>query len=264
MKKMMNELKHIVKIATKELIIKFSSSIAIRGLLLIIPIILSTIINNITNGSYQKAIMYSVILIVIALIYRLSEGINQISYYKIYNKIFSHYNSLAIDKTNDNSIFSLSRFSLGQYTNTVITDVDIMTTYITAGVIRIVQIIEFFVIYIYFFILDKYLFLAALVLSIVMLIIAIISGNKIQILNEKRKTELDKLSASTHEYFLGIKEVKSFNIFDIISSKTKKNTTNYLDANAKYNIKFNFNNNLFLGEFELFRILSVIYRIYLR
>lgn len=262
-RKLREEVKIIFNMAWKEIFSKFFSSILIRGLLLTIPIFLSIVINLTTKGSYTLAIIYTLIFIFIVLFYRFSEVLNQRFYYKLYNKIFSYYSNLGINKTKDNSIFSLSRFNLGQYTNTIITDVDIMSTFLASGVIRVVQIFEFFVIYIYFFILDKYLFIAAVILSLIMLLVALKSGNRVQQLNEKRKGELDQMTASIHEYFIGIKEIKSFNIFNSISDITGKNINDYLDANAKYNKKNNFNNQFFLSFFELFRLLSIIYAIYL-
>ncbi|MDD2391647.1 MAG: ABC transporter ATP-binding protein [Bacilli bacterium] len=262
-RKLREEVKIIFNMAWKEIFSKFFSSILIRGLLLTIPIFLSMVINHTTKGSYTLAIIYTLIFIFIVLFYRFSEVLNQRFYYKLYNKIFSYYSNLGINKTKDNSIFSLSRFNLGQYTNTIITDVDIMSTFLASGVIRVVQIFEFFVIYIYFFILDKYLFISAVILSLIMLFVALKSGNRVQQLNEKRKSELDQMTASVHEYFIGIKEIKSFNIFNSISDITGKNINDYLDANAKYNKKNNFNNQLFLSFFELFRLLSIIYAIYL-
>lgn len=262
-RKLREEVKIIFNMAWKEIFSKFFSSILIRGLLLTIPIFLSIIINFTTKGSYTLAIIYTLIFIFIVLFYRFSEVLNQRFYYKLYNKIFSYYSNLGINKTKDNSIFSLSRFNLGQYTNTIITDVDIMSTFLASGVIRVVQIFEFFVIYIYFFILDKYLFISAVILSLIMLLVALKSGNRVQQLNEKRKSELDQMTASIHEYFIGIKEIKSFNIFNSISDITGKNINDYLDANAKYNKKNNFNNQFFLSFFELFRLLSIIYAIYL-
>lgn len=262
-RKLREEVKIIFNMAWKEIFSKFFSSILIRGLLLTIPIFLSIVINLTTKGSYTLAIIYTLIFIFIVLFYRFSEVLNQRFYYKLYNKIFSYYSNLGINKTKDNSIFSLSRFNLGQYTNTIITDVDIMSTFLASGVIRVVQIFEFFVIYIYFFILDKYLFISAVILSLIMLLVALKSGNRVQQLNEKRKSELDQMTASIHEYFIGIKEIKSFNIFNSISDITGKNINDYLDANAKYNKKNNFNNQFFLSFFELFRLLSIIYAIYL-
>lgn len=49
-----------------------------------------------------------------------------------------------------------------------------------------------------------------------MLVISIKSGNKVQELSERRKLQLDSMTASVYDYFGSIKEIKSFNIYDNI------------------------------------------------
>ena len=71
------------------------------------------------------------------------------------------------------------------------------------------------------------------------------------------------MSASVFSFFNSIKEIKSYHIYDEIHGLTQKDVNKYLDANAKYNIKFNFNNHLFLYVFELFRLVTVLYGLYL-
>ncbi len=257
------ELKTVLKTAPFEYFLKFFTSLVIRGILLVIPILFSTAIDSITNNNYDQAVIFLIISIIITFVYRLFEGFNQMAYYKLYNKLFNHYNSLALSKTFDNSLFSLSRFSSSSYANIVITDVDIISGFFTAGVIRVVQIIEFLVIYIYFLSLDIIIFISALVISLIMLIISIKSGNKVQELNASRKTCLDEMSASSYDFFVSIKEIKSYHIFDQIFNLTHKSTEKYLNANAKYNVKFNFNNHMFLYVFEAFRLLTVLYGLFL-
>lgn len=255
------ELKTVLKVAKKEFLVKLFTSIVMRGILLIIPVLFSMTINYVTQGNIENALFFIVVSIVITLVYRAFECINQVAFYKLYNKIFSYYNELALTKTNDNSLFSLSRFSPGQYTNIVITDVDVISSFFSNGVIRVVQVIEFLVIYVYFFAIDFYIFLSAVILSIVMLVLSFVSGKKVQKLSEKRKLELDNLTSSSYNFFGGIREIKSFNIFDKLFDMTFSDTNRYLDANSKYNVKFNCNNSIFLFMFELFRLLSIVYAI---
>jgi len=258
-----SEIKVVFKVAKWQYFLKFFTSISIRAILLIIPILFSESINLVTNNDYNMAIVFLIITMAMAGLYRFFEGFNQVAYYKLYRKLFNYYNSLAVSKTNDNSLFSLSRFTPGQYTNIVITDVDIISGFFTASVIRIVQIIEFFVIYVYFFLLDINIFILTLVVSAIMFFIAVKSGNKVQVLNEKRKYCLDELTSSLYGYFGRIKEVKSFNIFDKVFPGIETKSNNYLNAHSKYNVKFNFNNHLVLFVFEVFRIISVIYGVFL-
>ncbi len=259
----LKEYRILHKVAPLEFALKMFTSLVIRGILLVIPILFSQAIEFITDGDYNNAFLFIVISIVITLVYRLFEGFNQMTYYKLYTKLFNYYSSLALAKTRDNSLFSLSRFSSSAYSNIVITDVDIICTFFTSFVIRIVQIIEFLVIYGYFFSLNIYIFISAIVTSLIMLVIAIKSGNKIQDLNEKRKNNLDLMSSSVYEYFVGIKEIKSYNIYDQIYGIANKNINKYLSAHAKYNVKFNFNNHLFLYVFEAFRLATILYGMFL-
>ena len=258
-----SELKTVLKVAPFEYFLKFLTSIVIRGILLVIPVLFSIIIDLVTDKKYEDAVLILLVSIGITLIYRFFEGFNQMTYYKLYNKLYSYYHTLGLSKTVDNSLFSLSRFTSSSYSNIIIADVDIISGFFTAGVIRVVQIIEFLIIYVYFLHLDLYIFISAVLISLLMLIISIRSGNKVQELNEKRKTSLDEMSASTFDFFVGIKEIKSYHIYDKVSEITNKDTDRYLKANSKYNIKFNFNNHMFLYVFEAFRLLTVLYGIYL-
>ena len=168
-----------------------------------------------------------------------------------------------IDKTTENSIFSLSRFSLGQYTNMLTTDIDTISLFCANSVLRFVQILEFFVIYVYFFSVDIYLFISVVLLSLFILCLIPKLNKTVEKLNNEKKIEQDKQTVATHEYFSTIKEIKSFNLFDKISIKTKAQTKKYLYANAKHINRYDYNNHSILLLIEIFRLLSIIYAIYL-
>ena len=254
-----NELKIVLKVAKWEFLLKTFVSIMLRGTLLAIPILFSSAVNYITIKDSNMTIVMLIISIAVVGLYRFFEGYNQVSYYKLYNKLFSYYNGEAISITKDNSMFSLSRFSPGEYTNMVITDVDIISTFFSSGVIRIVQFVEFLFIFGYFYFIDVYIFIFTLIVTIIMLIIAMKLGNVVQGYNEKRKFQLDKVTSSAYDYFGGIKEIKSFNIFDKIYPSIETKRKEYLDANAKYNVRFNCINTAILFIFEVCRLLAVIY-----
>lgn len=258
-----NEFKKSFKVAKKEYLLRFINSIFIRGILLVIPVLLSYIIEYVTKGEISKAILLVIISIVVTIIYRISECLGSKTYYKLYNKLYNHYNSLGINKTNENSIFSLSRFTLGQYTNMITTDVDIISAFFSNLVLRFVQILEFLVIYVYFYSIDVYLFTSVVLLSYALLLLMPKLNKKVEKLNSIKKSEQDKQIVSTHEYFLTTKEIKSFNLFEKISSRTKKQTKDYLNSNTKYINKYQCNNYGILLIIEIFRLLSVLYAIYL-
>lgn len=257
-----DELKTVLKAAKWEFFLKFFISVLLRGILLIIPLLFSEAINCVTKGDQNRAIFLIVVSIVVAAVYRFFEGYNQVCFYKLYDRLFLYYNDLGIKKTKDNSLFSLSRFSPGQYTNIVITDVDIVAGFFANGVLRVVQIIEYLVIFIYFWFIDIYIFGITVIVSTIMLIVAIKSGNRIQKYNEKRKVNLDKMTTSMYDYFGAIREIKSFNIFEKIYPMTIDKSKDYLSSNTKYNVRFNCDNSAFLFVFELFRLLVIIYAIF--
>ncbi len=263
MKNFLKELKKVLTIAPKQYIVLILTSIIIRGLLLIIPVVFGFTIDFITEAKYNTAIISLIALVLITLIYRTSEGLYIVAYYKLYNKIYAYYNDLALSKTVNNSLFSLSRFSAGEYSNIVITDVDVISTFFTTGVIRFIQIIEFIVIYIYFLSLDIGIFISAVVLSLIMIFVAIKYGNILQRVNERRKKALDTMTAGVFGFFNNIKEIKSYHLFGKISDKGYDRIDDYLDKSAKYSINYNVSNQLFLYVFELFRLLTVLYGIFL-
>lgn len=254
-----SELKTVLKVAKWEFILKTFTSLVMRGTLLIIPILFSEAINFVTINDETMAIIMIVISMLLISIYRFFEGYNQVTYYKLYRKLFEFYNDQAVMLTKNNSMFSLSRFSPGQYTNMVITDVDIISGFFASSVIRVVQLIEFIVIFIYFFFLDINVFLFTLVVSIIMLLVSFKLGNKVQKYNERRKSELDKITSSIYDYFGGIKEIKSFNIYDKVYPSIENRRSLYLEAHSKYNVKFNCNNSFILWVFEICRLLAVLY-----
>ena len=63
-----------------------------------------------------------------------------------------------------------------------------------------------------------------------MLIVSLKIGKRVQKENEKRKVKLDKLTSSSYDYIGGIKEIKSFNIFDKIYPSVRKRREEYLNA----------------------------------
>ena len=254
-----SELKTVLKVAKWEYLLKLFVSVMIRGILLAIPILFSIAVNAVTKGEKELFITMIVVSIVLAGIYRFFEGYNQVAYYKLYNKIYNYYNDQAIRMTKDNSLFSLSRFSPGQYTNMVISDVDIISGFFSALVIRVVQLIEFLFIFVYFFFLDVYVFLVTFVITIIMIILSLKFGKKVQKRNENRKLKLDKLTSSSYDYIGGIREIKSFNLFEKIYPSIKEKRSEYLGANAEYNVNFNCSNSMILYVFELIRLMAVLY-----
>lgn len=243
----------ILKRTKKELVKKIITSVIIQGLLLVIPVYWTNSINHATNQEYDKAFRLIIITLILSLLYYLWNYFNQRAWYNYYNKLYLEYTNLVADA-------SVKDITLGEYTNIINNDIDIIGTFIGNLVTRIIQIIEFLIIYMYFLSIDFYIFLATLIVSIFMVIIIIYFGGKIEIQNKDRKDNLDYKTINIH------------NIYDVLKRNKKiqredngfiKSTIKYLESNAKYNLFVNGMIYLVLGFLELCRYGIVIYAIYL-
>jgi membrane protein len=243
----------ILKRTKKELVKKIITSVIIQGLLLVIPVYWTNSINHATNQEYDKAFRLIIITLILSLLYYLWNYFNQRAWYNYYNKLYLEYTNLVAEA-------SVKDITLGEYTNIINNDIDIIGTFIGNLVTRIIQIIEFLIIYMYFLSIDFYIFLATLIVSIFMVIIIIYFGGKIEIQNKDRKDNLDYKTINIH------------NIYDVLKGDKKiqkedngfiKSTIKYLESNAKYNLFVNGMIYLVLGFLELCRYGIVIYAIYL-
>lgn len=243
----------ILKRTKKELVKKIITSVIIQGLLLVIPVYWTNSINHATNQEYDKAFRLIIITLILSLLYYLWNYFNQRAWYNYYNKLYLEYTNLVADA-------SVKDITLGEYTNIINNDIDIIGTFIGNLVTRIIQIIEFLIIYMYFLSIDFYIFLATLIVSIFMVIIIIYFGGKIEIQNKDRKDNLDYKTINIH------------NIYDVLKRNKKiqredngfiKSTIKYLESNARFNLFVNGMIYLVLGFLELCRYGIIIYAIYL-
>lgn len=228
------ENKKVIKRTWKEFSAKFITSIVMRGILMILPIWYSDAIDWASKGNFEKAYHLIIISLFVTLAYYVVECINNYVFWNLYNRLYKRYTRLATYATFQNSIYSLSRFSLGEYGNILNNDIDIICAFYANGVMRVVQILEFLFIYSYFFSLNIYIFLITVVVSISMLLVYVMSSKKTQNLNAERKSNLDKKTATLHEVFLGIKEIKGLHVLGNINERVKSKSISYLKANARY------------------------------
>ncbi|MCI6847441.1 MAG: hypothetical protein MR835_01125 [Erysipelotrichaceae bacterium] len=241
----------ILKKTKKELTRKIITSVVLQILLLIIPVYYTNAINYATIGSYNKSTKLLIITMVLSLLYYLWSYFNQKSWYNYYNKLYLEYTNLVTEASVDN-------VSLGEYTNIINNDIDIIGTFIGNSVTRLIQVFEFLVIYMYFLKVNFYIFLITIIMSIFMFLIIIYFGSKIQIENKSRKDYLDYKTINIH------------NIYDILKNKKKikdnsfiTSTIKYLESNAKFNLFVNAMIYLVLGFLELCRYGVIIYAVYL-
>jgi len=242
----------------KYFIIKFICSLLIRGFLLVIPLYYSYGIDAITNGNYEVAYQMIIMFFVFTLLYRGSEVINQISFYKLYSNLYKTYLDLGIKKTYNNSVYSLSRFSLSEYSNIMSEDFETLSDYYGTLVIRIVEILEAIYIVIYFFTINTLIGYLTLLICVVVLFILIFFNNIIAKTNTNRKTRRDKQIGVFQEMILSVKEIKGFNIFNVVKTRTMDKVDDYVKWNNKLNIdKYNLKQ-VSLGLLDIFQFISLI------
>ena len=242
----------ILKRTKKELISKTITSIVIQGLLLIIPVYWTNSVNYATGLEYDRAFKLVVITLILSLLYYLWSYFNQNAGYDYYNKLYLEYTNLVTDSA------SLDNITLGEYTNIINNDIDIIGTFIGNAVTRVIQIFEFLIIYMYFLSINFYIFLITLIVSIFMIIIILYFGSKIEIENKHRKDNLDYKTINIHNIYDILKEKKKIKDNSFISS-----TIRYLESYAKFNLFVKAMIFLVLGFLELCRYGIIIYAIYL-
>lgn len=246
----------VIRKSYKELLSKIITSLFIRGLLLIIPIFWSSTINYVSESNYHKSYYLIVVILLLSIFYYIFQYLNQVTWFKLYNKLYLEYTNI----TTRNNIENIKKISLAEYTNIINNDIDIICNFIGNSVVRIIQIIEFIIIYLYFLSLDIYIFLITVIISIIMLIILIVSGRGVKKENIKRKSNLDRKTITAHEMYSQIKENKyEKQLFD----KFNKNTIEYLKSNYNFNILAQAFIYLVLGTIEVCRYSLILYSIYL-
>lgn len=241
----------ILKRTKKELVWKIVTSVLIQGLLLIIPVYWTDSVNHATALNFDKAFKLVIVTLILSLLYYLWSYFNQKAWFDYYNKLYLEYTNLVTEASVDN-------ISLGEYTNIINNDIDIIGTFIGNAVTRLIQIFEFLIIYMYFLSINFYIFLITLLVSIFMIIIILYFGSKIEIENKNRKDNLDYKTINIHNIYDVLKQKKKVKDNSFISSTIK-----YLESNARFNLFVKAMIYLVLGFIELCRYGVIIYAIYL-
>ena len=242
----------------KYFIIKFISSLFIRIFLLLIPIYYSYGIDEITKGNYNAAYLMITLFFVFYLLYRITEIINQKTYYALYSNLYKTYLELGLYKTCNNSLYSLSRFSLSEYSNIMSEDFEILSEHYATLVIRVVEIMEAIFIVIYFFTINIVIGYFTLFICLIVLYILIYFNSYIANTNKERKIRNDKRISLFQELLLSMKEIKGFNIFNIVKERTNNTVNDYVKWNNKLNVdKYNLKQKslAFINIFEFIALL---------
>lgn len=256
MRKKDNYTEVVIKDSYKELIYKFITSIFVRGLLLIIPIFWSKTINNLSEFNFYNAYYLIGASILLAIFYYIWLYLNQVTWFRFYDKLYVGYTNL-ITKNNTENI---KKISLGEYTNVINNDIDILCNFLGNGVVRIIQMLEFLVIYLYFLSLNIYIFLITVVISVIMIIILLISGRQVKNENVKRKSTLDKKTVAANEMY---DSIKAGNYNSSIFKKFHQSTIEYLKANHSFNLLSQAFIYTVLAAIEICKYAIIIYSVYL-
>ena len=251
-----------LKSSKKEIFIESMVCVILRTILLIIPILYSKTINNVSASLYENAVKVLVLYIILISIYKLFEYVRQYTFYNVYNKLYKEFTSLGMQYTYKNSIFSLSRFTNGSYLNIMNTDIDIICSFFTNSIYRIIQIIEFIFIFYYFYSISTSLFIVTISASLIVFMLIIIFSEKVQKFNKDRKDTFDKKTSTISDIFSGIKEIKGFNIGKNINTKAITDTNKYTKANSKYSTVYNLVNIISVYIIELLRLILLIYGVH--
>lgn len=240
----------------KELFYKIITSVFIRGLLLIIPVFWSNTVNNLSDGNFTKTYSLIIIIIILSSFYYIWQYLNQVSWFKFYDKLYLGYTALITKNNSDN----IKKVTLGEYTNVINNDIDILCNFLGNGVARVIQILEIFFIYFYFLSQSIYIFLITIVVSVIMIILLIISSHQIKEKNIKRKTFLDKKTVVAHQMY---DKLKDGNYDEGIFKRFSQSNMEYLKANKKFNLLAQALIYLVLAIIELTKYGIIIYSVYL-
>lgn len=253
---MFSQTKKIIKSSKREVILKVITSLFVQGLALIIPVFWSDTINEITNSNYKIGYYLIVITAFLSIFYYVWSYLDQKAWFKFYNKLYTEYTSLTTSETKN-----ISRVNLGEYTNILNNDIDIISNFLVNLITRIFQIIEFLIIYCYFLTFNFLIFIITVAVSILMLVVYFKAGKKVQNLNIKRKATLDNKTIMLHKLYNNLAEKKA-TLNSIINLFNKDNRA-YLRANYNYNVIIQGIICFVLGIIELSRYTIIFYGAYL-
>ena len=255
--------KQVLKHSKKYIIFKTFVSLVYRGIAMLTPILFSMAVDEVTNGKFKSGVIISIIAVIAVVIFRIFDIINTYSWHKMYNAMYDEYTKIGINKVFDNSLYSLSRFNIGEFLNMMSTDINVMCDFYCNLVVRVIRLIEVMIIFVYFFMIDFYIGLAGVIMGIVSVTVILLSSNKIEKLNKTKSEYFDNRNTVINEFLLSIREIKTFNIFDPINKRINKSTQTYTKSYLKQRVgedAFKFGVVAFI---EAFRWLMFIYGIYL-
>lgn len=253
---MFSNTKKILKRAKKEVILKTITSLFIQSLALIIPVFWSKTVNEVTDTNYKVGYYLIIITALLTIFYYFWSYLNQKTWFRLYNKLYNEYTLETISETDN-----INRINLGEYTNILNNDIDIICNFLGNIITRILQVIEFFIIYAYFLSFNFIIFIITLIISILMLIVYFKLGKTVNKLNYKRKSTLDSKTIMLHKLYSSITNKKK-DVNSVINIFNKENKA-YLRANYKYNVIIEGIIYFVLGIIETSKYVIIFYAVYL-
>lgn len=255
--------KIVLKKSRKYLILRFLCSLVYRAIAMITPILFSTAVNEVTNGSYKNAIFISIGAIFTVILFRIFDIINTYSWHKLYNSMYDNYTKIGVNKVFDNSLYSLSRFNVGEFLNIMSTDINIMADFYCNLIMRLIRIFEVLIIFVYFFMIDLYIGLSGIFMAVVSISVIFLSSKKIEKLNQRKSINFDNRNTIINEFLLSIREIKAFNIFKPMKKRIDEATQTYSLSYLKQRVGEDIFKFSVLALIEAFRWCMFIYGIYL-
>lgn len=236
MKKASDATKIVLKKSKKYIIIKFIISILYRAIAMVTPILFSICVDYVTAGKYKDAMFIALAAVTLAIVFRIFDIINTYSWHKLYNSMYDNYTKIGINKVFDNSLYSLSRFNIGEFLNIMSTDINVMSDFYCNLIMRIIRVVEVVVIFVYFFMINIYIGISGLVMGIISIVIILLSSKRIEKLNQTKSVNFDNRNTIVNEFLLSIREIKAFNIFKPMKKRIDESTMNYTKSYLKQRV----------------------------
>ena len=255
--------KLVLKKSKKYLFFKVLISVIYRAIAMITPILFSQAVNHVTNGNYKSAFAIASCAVFVVIIFRMCDIINTYSWHKLYNSMYDNYTKICVNKVFDNSLYSLSRFNVGEFLNIMSTDINIMSDFYCNLIMRLIRIFEVLIIFVYFFMIDIYIGLAGVFMAIVAITVIFISSKTIERLNRYKSYNLDNRNTIINEFLLSIREIKAFNIFNPIRKRIDEANNTYTKSYLQQRVGEDAFKYSVLAFIEAFRWGMFIYGIYL-
>ena len=255
--------KLVLKKSRKYIILRAVCSLMYRGIAMITPILFSNAVNLVTDGKYMNAIWMCLIAILTAISFRVVEVFCTYAWHKMYNSLYDNYTRLGVNKVFDNSMYSLSRFNVGEFLNIMSTDINVMADFYCNLVLRLIRIFEVLIIFVYFFMINIYMGIAGIVMGVIAITVILLSSKKIEELNKAKLGLYDNRNTIVNEFLLSIREIKAFNIFAPMKKRIDDSTQAYSKSFLKQRVVEDIFKFSVVGLIEVCRWSLFIYGIYL-